>query len=216
MKITKYPQSCILIEDYKGKNILFDPGTYVYEQSDITPDYWKNIDILLLTHKPGDHTDPEAIKVIIENNNPIILTNDEVQAYLKENGIESEVITEKEIENIKIKAITSLHGDLSKFGKETPKNTAFLIDDKILHLGDTMTIDEKPYADIILIPISDVAAMDAKKAAEFVNEVKPKLAIPIHYSNPNLPGQPEDFVKAMEGSDIKYKILENKESIEVE
>jgi len=49
MKITKYPQSAILIENYKGKRVLIDPGSYCYNKS-FTPDDWGKIDILLLTH----------------------------------------------------------------------------------------------------------------------------------------------------------------------
>ena len=67
MKITKYPQSCILVET-KGKKILIDPGTYVYEQTDIKPEDFKDIDVISVTHKHSDHCFPEALKIIKENN----------------------------------------------------------------------------------------------------------------------------------------------------
>ncbi len=58
--------------------------------------------------------------------------------------------------------------------------------------------------------------MDPKEATRFVKEIKPKLAIPIHYDNPNLPfTDPEDFEKEMEGSGINVKILNFGESIEI-
>lgn len=48
MKITKYPQSCLLVET-KGKKILIDPGTLKYKEEYF--DVWNNVDIILITHK---------------------------------------------------------------------------------------------------------------------------------------------------------------------
>ncbi len=217
MKITKYPQSCILFE-YKNKRILIDPGKFVYSQTDIKPEDWKNIDILLLTHEHSDHAMPEAIKVIVENNNPVILTNKVVHDILQEQEINSEILEpgqEKVIDDIKITGVKSKHGDMTPFGKPTPDVIGFLIDDKLYHPGDSLYLDEKPYADIVCVPIGGTVVMDGKEAAKFVNEIKPKLAIPIHYSNPIYPTTTDEFEKAMSDSDVKIKVLENKESIEV-
>lgn len=40
MKITKYPQSCLLVET-KGKKILIDPGTLKYKEENF--DVWNNV-----------------------------------------------------------------------------------------------------------------------------------------------------------------------------
>ena len=53
MKITKYGQSCVLIET-KGKRILIDPGDYEFKDSFLEKD-WTNIDVILITHMHGDH-----------------------------------------------------------------------------------------------------------------------------------------------------------------
>jgi L-ascorbate metabolism protein UlaG (beta-lactamase superfamily) len=217
MKLTKYPQSCILFE-YKNKRILIDPGKFVYSQTDMKPEDWKDIDILLLTHEHSDHAMPEAIKVIVQNNNPVILTNKVVHGILKDEGINSEILEpgqEKVIDDIKITGVKSKHGDMTPFGKPTPDVTGFLIDDKLYHPGDSLYLDEKPYADIVCVPVGGIVVMDGKEAAKFVNEIKPKLAIPIHYSNPIHPATTDEFEKAMSDSDVEVKVLENKESMEV-
>ena len=217
MKITKYPQSCVLIE-YKNKRILIDPGKYVYEQTDIKPEDWENIDILLLTHEHADHAMPEAINVIVKKNNPLILTNKSTHDILEVEGINSEILEpeqEKVIDDIKIKGINETHGDLPS-GNPKPNVIGFLIDDKIYHPGDTIYLEEKPYADVVLVPICGKVVMNPEEAAKFVKEIKPKLAIPIHYSNPDYITTTEGFEKAMSDSDIKIKILKNKESIEIE
>ncbi|MEI6773514.1 MAG: MBL fold metallo-hydrolase [bacterium] len=63
MKITRFAQSCLLIET-KGKRILIDPGNIFFEESLLT-DYWKDINILLVTHKHSDHCYLQAIMTII-------------------------------------------------------------------------------------------------------------------------------------------------------
>ena len=52
MKITKYPQSCLLIET-KGKKILVDPGDTDYKEEYFAA--WNSSDLILITHKHSDH-----------------------------------------------------------------------------------------------------------------------------------------------------------------
>ena len=59
MKITKFPQSCLLIET-KGKKILVDPGNLKYKEEYF--DIWNNVDIILITHKHPDHCNTEILE----------------------------------------------------------------------------------------------------------------------------------------------------------
>ena len=217
MKITKYPQSAILIENYKDKKILIDPGSYCYSEK-FTADNWEKIDILLITHTHADHCLPEAIKIIKQNNpDLIILANAEVKDKLKNDvGVDCEIVKpqeEKQINNIKIKGIKSIHGDLPS-GNPKPDVIGFLIDDKIYHPGDTIYLEEKPKAEILFVPICGTVVMNSKEAARFSREISPKLTIPIHYDSPNYPVDVNDFVKEMKGYNVR--VLRNKEGIEID
>ena len=64
MKITKFPQSCLLIET-KGKRILIDPGILKYKEEYF--DIWNNVDIILITHKHPDHCNVEVLKKLNKN-----------------------------------------------------------------------------------------------------------------------------------------------------
>ncbi|MFT4297816.1 MAG: MBL fold metallo-hydrolase [Candidatus Woesearchaeota archaeon] len=218
MKITKYPQSCILV-NYKSKNILIDPGAFVYQQTDLKPEDWKNIDIILLTHEHFDHVDIDAIKIILKNNNPTILTNRPVHNLLLDNSIKSIMMHPgdlKIVDGIHIKGEISEHGPLPN-GKPAPEVIGFLIDDKIYHPGDTVYLVKKPYADVVFVPICGTVVMDAKQAARFVNDIQCKLAIPIHYSNPKYPTGANEFERQMmKNTSVKYKVLAEKETIEVD
>lgn len=68
MKITKYPQSCLMIET-NNKKILIDAGGLKYQEKFL--DDWKTADIILITHKHGDHIKINALK---ELNKPIYST----------------------------------------------------------------------------------------------------------------------------------------------
>jgi len=217
MKITKYPQACFLI-NYQGINILIDPGVYVFKQMDIKPEDFTKIDLILLTHGDPDHTDPDSLKIIQQHNKCPIWCNKEVKEKLAQNSISVETIEydeAKEISNIKIKAIKSVHGRIPN--KDfLPQVTGFLIDDKIYHPGDTVYLDDKPYADVVLVPICGTVVMDIEEAKRFACDIKPKLLIPMHYDSPNYPGDPEEFIKAMSDCDLRIKVLDFGESIEIE
>ena len=64
MKITKYPQSCLLIET-KGKKILVDPGNIDYKEEYFVA--WNNADLILITHKHSDHCHTPIIEKIDKN-----------------------------------------------------------------------------------------------------------------------------------------------------
>jgi L-ascorbate metabolism protein UlaG (beta-lactamase superfamily) len=215
MRITKYPQSAILIE-YKNKKILIDPGSYCYNEN-FTPNDWGKIDILLLTHIHKDHCFPEAIKVIHQNNqNLIILSNFQVKEKLSLENIECEILKEdqeKEINGIKIKGIKSIHGELPS-GKPKPDVIGFLVDNKIYHPGDTIYLNKKPRVEVIFVPICGTVVMDIQEAVKFSKEINPKLIIPIHYDSPKYPVDVNDFVKEMKGYNIK--VLKNGETIVLE
>ncbi len=53
--------------------------------------------------------------------------------------------------------------------------------------------------DIVLVPIDGTYTMDAKKAAEFINMLRPDVAIPTHYGSIlGKPGDGEKFAELVE------------------
>ena len=59
MKITKFPQSCLLIET-RGKKILVDPGNLKYKEKYF--DIWNTVDIILITLKHPDLCNTEVLQ----------------------------------------------------------------------------------------------------------------------------------------------------------
>lgn len=215
MKITKYPQSAVLIEN-NNKRILIDPGSFCYTDN-FTADSWGKIDVLLFTHEHADHFVPEAAQTILKNNPAVvIISNSSVCKILSSQNIPCQVIKpdeEKLINGVKIKGMKSIHGELPS-GKPKPEVIGFLIDDKIYHPGDTLTPPEIPSAEIIFVPISGTVTMDISQAAAFAKQVHPKITIPIHYDSPKYPVNVADFVAEMAGSPVAA--LKNGESLTME
>lgn len=218
MKITKFPQSCLLIET-RGKKILVDPGNLKYKDEYF--DIWNSVDIILITHKHPDHCNIEVLEKL--NNNIKIYSTKEVQEANKSLNInivkENDVI---ELGNIKIEVVHAIHGyqPLLKGEKEIHENVGYIIDNgenRLYSTSDSICFKNEYEADILCIPVTGHGlTMSAFEAALYAKEVGAVLTIPIHMDNPAFP--PDfDFIKEMfEKYEVDYEILDNGESIEIE
>lgn len=114
---------------------------------------------------------------------------------------------EYETKGVSVKGIFSFHDD--KEGKERGENTIFVIEVegiKICHLGDLgqkkltdEQLEQIDEVDILMIPVSG-PFIDAEQAAEIINQIEPRIVIPMHYKIPGLElkfAGVEDFLKEM-------------------
>ena len=130
MKLTRYGQSCVLIET-KDQRILVDPGIYHYEES-LLENGWNNIDLILITHKHGDHCHIEALKKIVERDHCNVQATQEVADHYPEFTFE---ITKQDdvidFNGIKIEIVNAVHGFLPflKGGNEVNENIGYIVDD---------------------------------------------------------------------------------------
>lgn len=218
MKITKYPQSCLLVET-KGKKILIDPGTLKYKGEYFN--VWNSVDIILITHKHPDHCNTEILEKI--NNNIKIYSTQEVQDANKILNIniikENDII---ELDDIKVEVVHAVHGyqPLLKGEKEIYENVGYIIDDgenRLYTTSDTICLKNDYKADILCVPVTGYGlTMSAFEAALYAKEVGATLTIPIHMDNPAFPPDYKFIEEMFNKYEVEYEILENEESIEVE
>lgn len=218
MKITKYPQSCLLVET-KGKKILIDPGTLKYKEEYFN--VWNSVDIILITHKHIDHCNTEILEKI--NDNIKIYSTQEVQDANKTLNIniikENDII---ELDDIKVEVVHAVHGyqPLLKGGKEIYENVGYIIDDgenRLYTTSDTICFKNDYKADILCVPVTGYGlTMSAFEAALYAKEVGATLTIPIHMDNPAFPPDYKFIEEMFNKYEVEYEILENEESIEVE
>ena len=178
MTIRKFLHSCIVMEE-NGKRVLIDPGSFCFVENKITPEDIGPVDVVLITHKHPDHYYPEALKRIFALKPFTIITNREIGAMRSADGLTGEIISAGDVKNVKgfeIRAYEGVHG---RIPTEIPQNLAYLINGKILHPGDSLTVRGVPAHDILALPIT-APWLRLVDALEFAIAQKPKRVIPIH------------------------------------
>lgn len=218
MKITKFPQSCLLIET-KGKKILIDPGNLKYKEEYF--DIWNNVDIVLITHKHPDHCNTEVLEKL--NKDIKIYSTKEVKETYENLNInivkENDVL---KIQDITIEVVHAIHGyqPLLKGAKEVHENVGYIVDDgenRLYTTSDTICFRNEYKADILCIPVTGHGlTMSAFEAALYAKEVGATLTIPVHMDNPAFPPDFNYIKEMFEKYEVEYEILENDESIEIE
>ncbi len=181
MTITWFGQSCFRLEAKEG-SVLIDPFS---KEIGLKPPRIKD-DVVLVTHQHRDHNN-------IEDANP--------DAFIIQNP------GEYENHGIAIRGIQSFHD--AKEGTERGLNTIYVMKAEeltICHLGDLghlltdHQVEEIGDVDILMIPVGGTYTIDAKTAVEVINQIEPKVVIPMHYmvSSLTVPlDGPEKFVKEL-------------------
>lgn len=217
MKITKYPQSCFLIES-DNKKILVDPGKLSYEDSFL--DDWKNVDLILITHRHGDHCYTEIIKEILKNGKVKIYSSKEVQkvnADLPINVVKVGDILK--FDKIKIEVVKAIHGYIPSLKDEIQENIGFMLTvegKKIYFTSDTICFKNDYKCDILALPVSGHGlVMEPFEAALFAKETGAKLVIPVHMDNPKFPADVDKLKNEFEKNQINYKLMKTKEVLKI-
>lgn len=210
MKITKYPQSCLLVES-GAVRILIDPGSFVAEK--YQADTFGHIDAVLLTHEHSDHAHAQligAVKVgptrVIANASTKQLLGDIVTEVVEDGQI-------TEVNGLKIQVRELPHVSMID-GSPGPQNTGYVIDDVLFHPGDGVKIDGVNVP-VAAIPVAgpDVSPRDAYELAV---DVGCKVMIPIHFDY--FREDPDVIVQQVEakGSPFKVVALQDGESYDTD
>jgi len=183
IKIAWLGHDCFRIES--DKTIYIDPFRI---------DAAKKADVVFVTHEHYDHCSPEDIKKIATGDTTI------VAIPLAEPALKG--IKVKEIKLVKpgdevevngIKAVVFPAYNINKFRSPGvpfhPKQdgkVSYLLNIKgvrIYHAGDSDFVPEMKglETDIALLPVSGTYVMTAKEAAEAAENMKIKIAVPMHY-----------------------------------
>lgn len=162
-----------------GTTIYFDP----FKLSGNLPP----ADIILVSHEHFDHCSPEDIQRIYIPGS-IVVT--ETQSAAKISGMKAKTLVPGDscdLDGIHIEAVPSYNTN-KKFHPKANNWLGFIVTVegvRIYHAGDTDRIPEmKSFsADIALLPVSGTYVMTAQEAAQAALDIKPSVAVPMHYDS---------------------------------
>lgn len=178
--------------------VLYHSSIKISEEKTIYIDPYKiesishDADIIFITHDHYDHYSEEDIDKIININTIIIAPVSMLSKLLKKGVPQDRIITvepQKEYIAQGIKFVTVPAYNTNK--PFHPKSNGWVgyileIKEKRYYIaGDTDITEEnkKVKCDVAFVPVGGTYTMDYREAAELINEIKPKIAVPIHYGS---------------------------------
>ena len=177
---------------------------------------YNDADIVFITHDHFDHYSEEDIDKVINENTTIIIPEEMLTKILRKGINKNAVITvesnkEYMVQGIKFETIPAYNTNKTFHPKENDWVGYIITLDGIRYYiaGDTDVTEENKQVkcDVAFVPVGGTYTMNYSEAAELVNIIKPKIAVPIHYGS--VVGTKQDatnFIKLLHSS-IKGIIL---------
>jgi len=168
MKITYFGHSSFLVEGQDGTSIILDPyltgsfdGAVKYAPID------EAADAVLASHGHDDHG---ATDTVLGTPKVVVHPQAEVIGQIAVTGVET------------------AHDEAG--GTKRGRNTVMVLDDgdiRLVHLGDlghlldTAAVRAIGKVDVLLIPVGGFFTIDHNEAAQVVEQLAPRIVIPMHY-----------------------------------
>ena len=156
-------------------------------------------DYILITHDHYDHFSPEDIRKVAKADSILVVPEKMADKAQEAAGDVGKIETVKpgvyrELNGLEFETVPA-YNLLKPFHPKSAEWVGYVlrIDGKRIYIaGDTDATKEAKAVkcDVALVPIGGTYTMDAKKAAELVNVIRPNVAIPVHYGS--IVGKPAD------------------------
>ena len=192
----------------KEKTIYIDPFKIDRNYNDA--------DIVFITHDHYDHYSEEDIDKVINENTTIIIPEELLTKLLRKGINKNAIITVEPnekyvVQGIKFETIPAYNTNKTFHSKKNGWVGYIIIINGIRYYiaGDTDITEEnkKVKCDVAFVPVGGTYTMDFKEAAQLINEIQPKIAVPIHYGSVvGTKQDATDFIKLLHPS-IKGIIL---------
>ena len=204
--------SFITINKHSSIRIDAGPGAVIYVDPYLFDTAPHDADFILITHSHHDHYSPEDIAKVAK----------EGTRFVAPRGMERELpyatfVSPGDalclLDNITVGAVPA-YNTFKPFHPRKNGWVGYLVQcaggTVVYVAGDTDDLRENRAlgVDIALVPVGGTYTMDAAEAAEFVNALKPKVAIPEHYGSAvGKKGDGEAFAKLVDPSiEVVFKL----------
>ena len=189
-----------------GEKIIYSDPFRIKEESN-------DADMIIITHSHYDHFSEEDIDKVKKQSTKILITQDLLERTLalgfeKENIVVVVPNNVYEISDIQISTIPAYNTNKQFHPKENNWVGYLLnIENQTIYIaGDTDITEEnkKIKCDRALVPVGGTYTMTYKEAAELINIIDPKIAIPMHYAE--IVGERQEGLKFKELVNPKIEV----------
>lgn len=171
-------------------SIKFEKGQIIYFDPYNINENYNDADVIFITHSHYDHFSEKDILKVKKETTKIVVPEDLYDRSLELGFTENNILVvtpnmEYEVSNIKFKTIPAYNIN-KNFHPKANNWVGYLItlDNVVYYIaGDTDITEENKEVkcDVAFVPIGGTYTMTAKEAASLVNEINPKVVVPIHY-----------------------------------
>jgi L-ascorbate metabolism protein UlaG (beta-lactamase superfamily) len=156
-------------------------------------------DFIFITHDHYDHFSSEDLRKVAKSDSILVIpekmaakAQEVADAVGRIETVKPDVC--REINGLEFETVPA-YNKLKPFHPRSAEWVGYIlrVDNKRIYIaGDTdITKEAKSVkCDIALVPVGGTYTMDAKKAAELVNTIRPGIAVPVHYGS--IVGKPSD------------------------
>ncbi|HDZ35444.1 MAG TPA: MBL fold metallo-hydrolase [Thermococcus sp.] len=176
MKIIWYGHACFWVET-NGVRLLIDP------YPEVDDDKIGEVDYILITHEHSDHYG--KVELLSRLRDATVIGPKPVYLMAISDGVTKAMEIEDgqtiELENgVKVTAFYMEHPS-----SQYPLGYLIEGDKTLFHAGDTYSTPAlqklRGKVDVLLVPISGRSTANEREAAHIVEDVRPRLVIPMHY-----------------------------------
>jgi L-ascorbate metabolism protein UlaG (beta-lactamase superfamily) len=174
MRLEKRGHACVRLER-DGATLVVDPGVLTELEA------VSGATAVLVTHEHADHLDEDRLRAAAEANPELeIWTNQAVAERMGGLGIPVHAVAEGD-------TFTAAGFDVRVYGRDhavidayTPvvSNVGFLVGGEVFHPGDAFTVPDVPVP-TLLVPAT-APWLKASEVADYVRQVAPQRAYPVH------------------------------------
>ena len=150
-------------------------------------------DIIFITHTHYDHFSPEDILKVKNQNTIIVITEDGYTECLKIGFKDyqiTKVVPNKRYQlhgmNFETVPAYNINNIRKQFHPKSNNWVGYILEIRSASYyiaGDTDMNEDNVQVecDVAFVPVGGTYTMDAIEAAQFINEIQPRIAVPIHY-----------------------------------
>lgn len=178
------------IEVLCHSSIRFNKGLIIYFDPFKINENYHDADIIFITHSHYDHYSEEDISKVIKDNTTIVVPKDLEDMVLQFGFAKEHIIVvspneEYSVLRINFKTIPAYNTN-KNFHPKSNEWVGYIVnlDQTTYYIaGDTDITEENRQVkcDVAFVPIGGTYTMTYSEAAELINEIKPQIAVPIHY-----------------------------------